>query len=124
MIPPKPQVVSVIVEVIIRPMILSEGGWAYWCTMVPLWAVMEGSLLLATTIQILAFQPPSDDLKRRASLPRNFRDSRLGRSEGTASLRSSKCSNMSDQERQSPELRASGSSPEDGALHDHSGQKA
>ena len=39
-------------------MLLKEGGWTYWWVMLPMWCSLEGTLLVCSTLQILAFQPP------------------------------------------------------------------
>lgn len=59
LIVPCTQLVSVPTEIVLRPMLVDSGGWVYWWTLYPLWALMTGMFALASTLQILAFQPPS-----------------------------------------------------------------
>lgn len=42
-----------------RPIFEEDGGWMYWWVMHPLGCVVVGTSLLASTFQILAFQPPA-----------------------------------------------------------------
>lgn len=55
----RPQIISIMTEIVVRPMLAQDGGWTYWWVMLPLWCIIEGTLLCATTLQILAFQPPT-----------------------------------------------------------------
>ena len=53
-----------IAEVVINPMLKESGGWTFWWVMMFMWCVMEGFMLIASTQQILAFQPPADPAKK------------------------------------------------------------
>ena len=44
-----------------RQLLLEEGGMIYWWSLLPLWTLMLGFMLLTSFFQIRAFQPP--DLK-------------------------------------------------------------
>ena len=44
-----------------RQLLLNEGGMTYWWSLLPLWTLMLGFMLLTSFFQIKAFQPP--DLK-------------------------------------------------------------
>ena len=42
----------------VQPMLQEDGGMTYWWVLLPLWCLFIFLLLLASTLQIIAFQPP------------------------------------------------------------------
>ena len=48
-----------------------QGGWLYWGTMLPIWYLLQAAILASSFFQILAFQPPSLKVERRASARRS-----------------------------------------------------
>jgi hypothetical protein len=43
----------------VNPMLREEGGWSYWWVLYPMWCGMQAIYVVATNLQIRAFQPPS-----------------------------------------------------------------
>ena len=55
----------------LRQELLMQGGWLYWGTMLPIWYLLQAAILASSFFQILAFQPPSLKVERRASARRS-----------------------------------------------------
>jgi hypothetical protein len=53
-----------------RMMLVENGGMVYWWVMLPIWSLFLGSILAAISLQIVAFQPPSQKTTPRVSLAR------------------------------------------------------